>query len=89
MLEFNTLITLSSRYGVELGFFLRLQNHGPHPRVTGLGEVGPRILLLKPLTIGHDPASVLAKCGRSEGLQLTLNEVVSVGMEHRTLGWIA
>ncbi len=39
--QIKTLITLPSGHGIELGFFLRLQNHGPHRRETGFGELDP------------------------------------------------
>ncbi len=40
--QIKTLITLLSGHVIELGFFLRLQNHGPHPRETGFGELDPQ-----------------------------------------------
>ena len=48
--QIKTLITLPSGHGIELGFFLWLQNHGPHPRETGFGEVD--------VTTGNNPTGV-------------------------------
>jgi len=40
--KFKTLRSLPFGHGIELGFFLGLQNYRPHPREPELAKVGPR-----------------------------------------------